>query len=184
MKKHFKSICLSVFVLFVFVLCKTPDANAGFVLTLDDLGTTGIDVIVVDEGPAGTSTTKGDSTHVDAVFGTAGLIQYAGTVGDFDINVTTGISKPLIGPATLDLSSVNVTSLVGGSVPSTLVIMLTDTDFSGTAISITDAIGGTTTGTVDVVFGSIDPLNMEFGIGGTPIDTTPAIWTSRIFRIV
>src|SRR5690349_3179629 len=65
------------------------------------------------------------------------------------VNVTTGLSKPLIGSANqpyLDLNSVNVSS-VGG--PAWLEIELTDTDFTEqTGAGFLAAIGGTTNGSV------------------------------------
>jgi hypothetical protein len=143
-------------------------AQAGLVLTLDDLSTSGIDVIVVDEGPIGTNTAKGLSTDLDGGLG-AGLVSFAGAVGAFVVNVSTGISKPFLGGsdvAVLDLNSINVN---GGTI-GTIEITLTDTDFvlDGPQTGmwqdfyLKHNIGGTTTGVVtSQVY--IDSANQEFG---------------------
>ena len=102
------------------LLFGTSLANAGFVLTLDDLSTAGVDVTVTD---------------ADA----DGVVNYNGAVGSFNINVTTGISKPALPDGTMDLNSVNVS---GGD--GQLQIMLTDTGFTGPVGGFTSSIGGTT----------------------------------------
>jgi len=58
-----------------------------------------------------------------------GVVTFSGTIGNFLINVSTGISKPVLGnPALpqLDLNSINVT----GAGTGTLAISFTDTDFT------------------------------------------------------
>ena len=81
--------------------------------------------------------------------GLAGAIVYAGAVGGFFINVTTGVTKPVLGTAEdpqLDLNSINVSGPSGG----VLTIRFTETDFlspTGTT-DIFSAIGGTTSGTL------------------------------------
>ncbi len=102
--------------------------------------------------------------------GNVGTITFSGPLGNFVVNVTTGITKPILGSATapqMDLNSVNVTSqLLGG----TIQIMFTDTDFIGPVAGFFQAmIGGTTQGTV--VFNTyLDPGNVPFG---TAIALTP-----------
>jgi hypothetical protein len=106
-------------------------------LSLRLIPSMGAAVVVEDNGP-------GDSDP------TLGLIIYNGPVGPFVVNVTTGITKPVLGSADyaeLDISSVASTEAQGG----TLQISLTDTDYqfvniSGGAI-LTSAVGGTTNGT-------------------------------------
>ncbi len=78
-----------------------------------------------------------------------GAVTFNGALGDFILNVTTGLSKPLLGtPAFphLDLNSVNVNSFSGG----TLTIRLTDTGFIGNlpTVNFASLIGGTTFGNV------------------------------------
>jgi hypothetical protein len=80
---------------------------------------------------------------------TVGVITFSGAVGNFPVNVSTGLSKPLLPSSPtyteMDLNSVNVSSSGGG----TLIIELTDTDFPGmtTAGSFIGRVGGTTQGT-------------------------------------
>jgi len=131
-------------------------AQASFVLTLDDTSTVGIDVIVSDDATPGSNTASGlTTTHVDS-FGGLGTMTYVGSAGGFNVNVTTGTSKPLLPNGVLDLNSIDVSGIAG-----TLVIGLTDTSYSGTPPAYTSNYGGTTTGTVDFDFRH-DPANTEF----------------------
>ena len=93
-----------------------------------------------------------------------GIIFYSGVLGAWNLNVTTGVSKPFLGDVMeprLDLNSLNASSSAGGK----LTIMLTDTDFqpapTWTSTSLISGIGGTTDGTVwlDQV---LDEGNAEF----------------------
>jgi len=131
-------------------------ADAAFIMNLEDLDTN-TSVQIIDNGVGDTNTTLG-------------LISFIGAVGSsFGVNVTTGISKPLIGDsqfASLDLSSVNVTTALAGS----LQISLTDTGFGFGSSSIdqillTNIISGVTDGTITSQ-GYLDFGNNEFGIGG------------------
>lgn len=119
---------------FMFALAPMT-SQAALVMTLDDLSTGGVDVVVLDNG-------AGDA------FALADVITYIGSAGGFNINVSTGLgdaaTPALLG---LDLNSVN-TSLAAG----TLRLTLTETDLSyGLAGSglFTGLIGGTTTGAVN-----------------------------------
>jgi hypothetical protein len=101
----------------------------------------------------------GDSNPV------AGAITYIGSVGVFLINVSTGLSKPVLGSAAsphMDLNSVNTSTTAG-----TLTIEHTDTDFAGPVGAM--HIGGTTHGSV-TYSAYYDPGNTEFAQGGL-IDT-------------
>ena len=92
------------------VLAVPSPSQAGLVLTLDDLGTAGIDAIIVDDMVAGTATAKGTSNFADSS-PVAGSVLLLGTVGSFTVNVTTGTSKPIVGSAglaRLDLPSVSL----------------------------------------------------------------------------
>ena len=155
-------------VLMTFTLA--PRSHA-LVMTLDDLSTVGVDVIIVDDvdGGVGTWTPKGFSTAADGSAGD-GLVTFMGAVGSFIVNVTTGISKPIIGApdkARIDLNSVNVSGAAGH-----LEIMLTDTDFSALpyqdseGVVLTNDWGGTTDGKVWAQ-GFVDPGNNAFGMGYT-----------------
>jgi len=129
-------------------------AQAAFVLTLDDLSTGGIDVTVTDDG-------AGDS------YPGLGTMTFLGPVGSFNVNVTTGVSKPQLTGGVMDLNSINISGGAGG----TLVIGLTDTGFTGSFPAYTANYGGTTTGTVDFDFWH-DPNDAQFG-GGTILPAAP-----------
>ena len=143
------------------ILMATSSAHAAFIMTLDDAGTAGIDRIIQDDTLAGVLTSAGLTTSGD-LDSTTGSIVYSGGFGDFLINVTTGLSKPVLdAPGTMfDLNSVTVSGGTG-----TLTIGLTDTDFlRGGTGSLSFAIGGTTDGTVSAS-AYMDSANTEFGTG-------------------
>lgn len=79
----------------------------------------------------------------------AGVVVFNGAIGDFSVNVTTRITKPLLGSPTdpvLDLNSIDVTGAAGG----VLTIEFTETDFfsSGSPVNLSTTVGGVTTNTV------------------------------------
>src|SRR5579883_55785 len=85
-----------------------------------------------------------DGTTTQSATGAGGAVTYFGAIGNFVFDVTTGLSKPLAGSATLpllDLNSVDVTASAGG----TLTIKVTDTDFigSGGILQFLNTVGGT-----------------------------------------
>ncbi len=112
----------------------------------------GVSTVTITDGLAG------DLNSVE------GAVTFGGSVGNFFVNVSTGISYPTLGTSTLpylDLSSVNVSSSSGG----TLTIRFTQTDFSNTSGSpflITSEIGGVTQGTVSYQ-SYFDASNTAFG---------------------
>jgi CshA-type fibril repeat protein len=61
------------------------DACVGFPLTLiiDDLSTSGYDIIVVDNAAAGTATSFGNSTHADVNLTTLGNLAFIGSTAKF-----------------------------------------------------------------------------------------------------
>lgn len=127
MKRYLRTLILVVFGVFLVA----GGANA-FVLTLSDGSAT---ITVADDG-------VGDANTV------LGAITYIGPIGSYWIvNVTTGLSDPLIGGtnmASMDLNSVNLSTAAG-----TLTISLSDS-FSLPYQTIVDTmkIGGTTNGAV------------------------------------
>jgi hypothetical protein len=137
-------------------------APAAFKLELSDGTTT---TMIVDEGAG------------DLLSG-YGQIMFSGIIGAFSINVSTGVSKPIIGQqpdqvARMDLNSVNVTSYNNSvTFPTSLTIKLTDTDFTISnpiAPSIFSmGIGGMTDNSVDSYLTYLDTSNAEFGMG-TPL---------------
>ena len=146
------------------MLMAASSANAAFIMTLDDASTAGIDAIIQDDTLAGVLTSAGFTTDVDGSSAQAGVVTYNGGFGSFIVNVTTGLSKPVLNaPGTiLDLNSVNVSGGTG-----TLTIGLTDTDFlRGSVGSLHFEIGGTTNGTVSAS-AYMDATNAEFGTGTT-----------------
>ena len=100
--------------------------------------------------------------------GTAGAVTYVGSLGVWNLNVTTGLSKPVLGSASqphLDLSSINVSGGTG-----TLTIEFTDTDFDIASPShYVNQIGGTTSGTVE--------YTAYFDAGNTAFATTSSLGT-------
>lgn len=123
----------------------TLNAHAAFVMSLDDLGDSAAPTIIYD----------GSGNDLS---GPNGIITYSGTIGAFDVNVTTGISNPITGPATLNLNSINVTGSSGGS----LVVKITDTDFTGSFAELGAGYGGSTEGAIEIEFLQ-DVYNTEFG---------------------
>lgn len=107
-----------------------------------------------------------------------GVITFSGAIpGGFSVNVTTGLSKPMIGGTTtiaeLDLNSVNVQTAGAG----TLRITLEDTDFIAGAnglLSFVGLVGGTLTAPAgsSVTFNTwVNPADLVPALGP---DTSPA----------
>lgn len=138
-KSSFSGAALTVAALLAPGIFQPRQAEASFTLRLTHVESA-TTVTVVDDG-------VGDLENT-----TPGQILFSDPVGVFTINVTTGLSKPLIGNdptfAHMDLNSVNVT----GSSAGTLIIELTDTDFpaftSDPGVFLAQ-VGGTTGGTVE-----------------------------------
>ena len=103
-----------------------------------------------------------------------GWVTFMGTLGNFSVNVTTGLTKPEIGSADwpyLDLNSVNVSQGTG-----TLTIMWTDTGFTNASAigAFESRIGGTTDGTLSFQ-AYLDTSNAEFGMTTPLSDLGPFI---------
>jgi hypothetical protein len=134
-----------------------PTAHAGFVMKLTDGTTT---VTIADNG-------AGDDKPL-----VTGQILWTGTIGVWDINVDTGLSKPNLGGptvASMDLSAANHSTRAG-----TLTISLTDTGFTlPTTGSLLSEIGGTTPGSVTLTQ-IFDPDNSEFAALDSTNDTVVA----------
>lgn len=146
-----------------FVCVAAPTADARLIITIDDLGTVGVDAIVIDDadGAVGDATPKGLANGADTYVGD-GTVSYSGAVGSFIITMTTALSKPGIGDAwnaRLDVLNVSVSGGAG-----TLQVMATDTDYTlapWPSAMLELSAGGTTDGTVSVI-GGIDDGNGEF----------------------
>lgn len=79
----------------------------------------------------------------------AGVIVFQGAIGVFNISVTTGVTKPVLGTPTepvLDLNSI----AVNGTGPGTLTISFSETDFvsTGSSVNFLTSVGGVTAGSV------------------------------------
>ncbi len=123
----------------VLMVTMQTQAHAVAVLTLDNPATGIIDITVTDGG-------VGDLNPA------AGAITFSGAVGNFTINVTTGITKPAMGSASdvqMDLNDISIAAAGGG----TLNILFSDDNFTGIGQDFAGVVstGGTLhgAGTVD-----------------------------------
>ena len=96
--KWYSGISIIALMIGILVIFSAPDADALFVLTLDDIATPGVDVIMADGQPAGVATLMGVTTvgDPDGLPGPPlppnGFMSYNGAAGlNFLINVTTNI---------------------------------------------------------------------------------------------
>src|SRR3954471_15210385 len=123
---------LKVFAVSAGVIALVGNATALPTLYLSD----GVNSVTVVDGGVG------DSSPL------AGVVTFNGSIGlNWTLNVTTGVSKPMLGSAKqpwMDLNSVNATSKGAGS----LTIMLSDNGFGPASGKLTSKIGGTTQGKV------------------------------------
>jgi len=77
-----------------------------------------------------------------------GVIEFFGSVGNFDLNFTVGLTKPTLGTAEnpwLDVISLNANTGVQGG---TLTLRFEEDSFTGTPLWLQAAIGGTTDGSI------------------------------------
>ena len=91
----------------------------------------------------------------------AGVVTLMGAAGAFTVNVSTGISKPVLGIAaspSMDLNSVDVSTVSGNH---QLVVEFSDNGFGPVNSAFRLGIGGTTTGSV-LYQTYLDPANMNF----------------------
>ncbi|MGB0629070.1 MAG: hypothetical protein ACPGRZ_00115 [Alphaproteobacteria bacterium] len=120
-------------------------------------------LILPAAGPASVTITDdgiGDGTPIP------GSISFNGAVGNFDLNVATGVTKPILGSAQdplLDLNSIDINF----SNPGTIVIEFSETDFTtgSSSLQFRSVIGGTTVGTLRFqTFGSNSNTLFDQGI--------------------
>jgi hypothetical protein len=162
MKRYRRILMVMVLAIVAFVVGAVPSAQALFKLELDDLGSGGPEFTITDNGAHDIDPTLGLITFASAI---------SGPIGNFSINVTTGITKPFLGNgltiAAMKLSNVTITTTKGG----TLRMRLTDTDFNLSGIATPDQIifsseiGGVISSSIDST-AYIDFGNSEFGTGG------------------
>jgi len=151
-------------------------------LRIEDLTNGGVGAVITDNGP-------GDINPA------VGALTFNNGVGSFIVNVTTGLSKPLIGGVSdlgqIDLNSVNVLT----SEPGTLRLTLEDTGYlagPGSTLHVLGTVGGTLNApagsTITVqswangenlipALGPDQPVGGIGPIGGTPPGSVPA-WTA------
>jgi PEP-CTERM motif len=162
-------------------------SQAALTLTLDDIGIGGLEISVTDGG-------AGDSNAA------VGVITFIGSVGGFDINVTTGIGNAAFPGFGMDLASVNINTVGGG----TLEIQLSETGLNwGTpgsnSLAINGLIGGTAGDTVsyglyaddaDVAFSQATTIFTGMagagafaGSGGTTVNFTDPFSLTQVVRI-
>jgi hypothetical protein len=129
----------------VVVLATLPFAHAVPSLRITD----GVDTVTIaDSG-------SGDLNPFE------GAVTFIGSLGNFYLNVSTGISKPLLGSAErpfLELSSVDVSGL-----PGTLTILFSDTSFTPIDGALAASIGGVSWGGNIVYSTYADASNALFG---------------------
>jgi hypothetical protein len=163
---------LKIFAVAAGVASLAINATAVPTLYLSD----GVNTVMVVDGGVGDSSTQ------------AGVVTFNGSIGvNWTLNVTTGVSKPMLGSPTqpwMDLNSVNATSRGAG----TLTIMLCDTGFGPASGKLTSKIGGTTQGKVTMntykdagngLFALTTPLTSQ-GVFGTGIGTKAFANTASI----
>jgi len=124
-------------------------SNASLILTIDDLATVGTDVTLAD-----------GALNDFAAMG--GVVTFVGAAGTWMLSVTTGQSVGVTSNWALDLNTISISSVGGG----TLRVSLTETDLtygSGSGpLSISSNIGGTSFGTVSYA-SYADDGNTAFG---------------------
>lgn len=165
------------------------DACVGFPLTLiiDDSGTPGYDIIVVDNMPIGTPTAFGNSTHADLNNQTLGNLGFLGATLNFNYVTVTALSKPyLAGLTAPDMSiTASVRSTGNGG---TINIYATDGCFAitpGANYTLVTPLGGTTVGSVSFSE-AVDPLNtfLSTGTGNVRNELGPFTLTFVLWYVV
>jgi hypothetical protein len=144
------------------LIVDATSADAQFRLRVEDLG--------IATGVVVTDNATGDSNP------TVGVITFVGAVGNFTINVTTGVSKPVIGGSgmsisELDLNSVNVAAATG-----VLQLVLQDTGYGGPdgTLDLDVGIGGVFTAPGGPIFQSwVNPANAVPALG--PDQSSPGL---------
>jgi CshA-type fibril repeat protein len=144
----------------------------GFPLTLviDDLSTPGIDHIIVDGSPVGTSTALGTSTQLDAAPETQGQVSFSGSTARFSFVKVQALSKPFLTSTSPDIQ---ITASFKSSAAGQIVVRATDGCYgvtSGSPQQLVSPIGGTTAGKV-VFKETVDWQNRQFGQSGSTTKT-------------
>ncbi len=145
---------MKVFLLItVAVIIGLAPMEAGAVAQLSLGVSGGSSVVVFDQG-------VGDLNPL------VGVVNYSGTLDSWLVNISTGITKPVLGSASypsMDLNSVNVSS--NAPLATQMTIVFSDPDFqnaTGEGFYLTGEIGGTTNGTTLYNYGYNDS-NLPYG---------------------
>ncbi len=137
---------------------------------------------VVDPNAPGPNTVVITDGALNDMIGDAGIIGYFGTLGNFTINMTTGLTKPAIGDEDaplMDIISFNSTS--NSNSGGTLTVMFTDTGFTSTdPLTYMSSIGGTTSG--ELTYQTYrDESNTAFGMSSLLADMGPLMGSPFAF---
>jgi hypothetical protein len=124
----------------------------------------------------------------------SGAVTYLGPIGNWNLNVSTGLSDPLLGP--LGFPHMELNSVNASTAPGTLQIMWTDTGFTAVVPGFSTLVGGTLANGAtanfqtwldsgNAAFGLTTQLaNMNFGPGGAFSGTTDtAAATGSLFSM-
>ncbi len=147
------TMLIMIILALVFVM-NVPAAQATPTLFLTD-GTN--DVTIVDQA-------AGDSNPI------AGAVTYIGSLGVWNLNVSTGVTKPLLGSSTdpyMDLNTVDVSTGAGE-----LQIWFYEDGFDFTG-NLVNSVGGTTIGSVTFVSAvNLSPFAVQGPFGPGPFSGT------------
>ena len=133
-----------------------------------------------------TTVTLGDEGVLDKSDGELGVVTFIGKLGVWNVNVTTGITFPVLGAADrphMDLNSVNVSGGGGG----TLTIMFSEVGYSNPFSVFHTEIGGTVDDTAgssvqyrtyldagNTLFGTVTPITNHGSAGSGAFSSTRA----------
>ena len=151
-----------------------PCTGFPLMLAIDDLSTPGIDHIVVDDSPVGTSTSLGPSNRLDAAATARGQLSFSGSTAKFSFVKIVATSKPFLtlagGP------DIQITASFRSSASGQIAVRATDGCYAVTAGSpytMFSPIGGTTNGRV-VFRETANGSNLPFATTGVTNNyTTP-----------
>jgi hypothetical protein len=146
-RKIFFTIAQFFILVSAFCLASIASAHAMPALQLSDGTTT---ILIVDGGPG------------DALPGT-GEVGYMGSLGVFNLNVTTGFASPDNGTSELPLFNLNSIDVSNSGSGGTLTIMFTETGFTSGPVFET-IVGGTNHGALSFKTYA-DNTNTAFGTG-------------------
>jgi len=126
--------------------------------------------VAVGSAVATPTLTISDGVAADTVTASSasGVVTFSGTVGDYTLNITTGLTMPAIGSASnpvMDILSFNATLLAPTS--EVLTIAFSATDFTASPVGLALQIGGTSIGGSATVVDSayFDKTDKLFGTG-------------------